>query len=607
MILAAGCTPDHYERSADLATDRILRDREQETLGYKPQVEAKVETSGEATKKAYEKLPVTAVAPPAGTSIDRMKAESLGAPLGPEKFDYDPNTPLDLIPQEMTQFRNGSGPLGPDAPNSEVQRMDLFQAIEYAVQHARPYQNKMEDIYLATLDVTLQRHMFEPRPFMTTGYTFDGGQRDANYRSALTATNAVGVKQQLPYGGEIVAQQLVTAVDALNAQTNDGQAAGVALSASVPLLRGAGLINLESLINSERGLVYIVRDFETYRRSFVVDIASQYFALINQQQQIANRVRNYGNLRNLTERTQALFQAGKLGFLDVQRSFQNQLNSENDLIKSISSYQNLLDDFKVSLGMDVTAELVVVPVELAMDVPSHTDAEATELALRYRLDLQTSKDRIEDSRRGIANARNGLLPDLNLIAATSGGSAADSAVPLGADPGSMWRWSGDSILYSAGMRLDWPLDRVKERNVYRASLIGLERAQRSFVTVKETVIADVRQDTRSIRVAAATLRIQQRSLDLARKRLDLANELLNQGKTGALDVVDAETALVAAQDGYNGAKANMQTLILQYLRDTGTLRIDPQSGLLGRAMDRAGSQLRAIEGDVGANGTSSGR
>ena len=39
------------------------------------------------------------------------------------------------------------------------------------------------------------------------------------------------------------------------------ESASLALSASVPLLRGAGMVNLEPLIASERGLVYTVRGF----------------------------------------------------------------------------------------------------------------------------------------------------------------------------------------------------------------------------------------------------------------------------------------------------------------------------------------------------------
>jgi hypothetical protein len=67
----------------------------------------------------------------------------------------------------------------------------------------------MEDLYLTALDVTLQRSLFEPRPFARTGLHYTGGGRDVDYNAALTATNAVGVRQQLPYGGEVVAQATV--------------------------------------------------------------------------------------------------------------------------------------------------------------------------------------------------------------------------------------------------------------------------------------------------------------------------------------------------------------------------------------------------------------
>ena len=40
-------------------------------------------------------------------------------------------------------------------------------------------------------------------------------------------------------------------------------------------------------------LVYQVRDFEEFRRSFVVQIASAYFRLINTRQQVDNTLTNY--------------------------------------------------------------------------------------------------------------------------------------------------------------------------------------------------------------------------------------------------------------------------------------------------------------------------
>jgi outer membrane protein TolC len=279
----------------------------------------------------------------------------------------------------------------------------------------------------------------------------------------------------------------------------------------------------------------------------------------------------------------ALYGAGRLSFLDVQRSLQNQLNAENSLIDAVNQYQNQVDDFKVTLGMPVGGDLEITPIELQVNPPDLEHGDPEQAAVKYRLDLQTARDQIDDARRGVSNAKNGLLPNVTLNASAATGS--------GLEP-SWYQFNNDATVYGGGVRIDWPLDQLAERNAYRRSLIHLERSQRNYVQVRDTAISDVRSIARAIRVALATLQIQQRSVELNQKRLDLANELLLQGKKGVLDVVDAQSALLNAQDAYDQARASLQTRVLQYLRDTGTLRIDPQAGTLGRAMDRAGDFQR---------------
>ena len=105
----------------------------------------------------------------------------------------------------------------------------------------------MDLLYITALDVTLQRHLFSPRPFASTGLEYTGGQKTSDYKSALTVTNTAGVRQQLPWGGEVVARALVDFVNAINGNVNDGESAGLVLSGSMPLLRGFGMINLEPL------------------------------------------------------------------------------------------------------------------------------------------------------------------------------------------------------------------------------------------------------------------------------------------------------------------------------------------------------------------------
>jgi outer membrane protein TolC len=144
--------------------------------------------------------------------------------------------------------------------------------------------------------------------------------------------------------------------------------------------------------------------------------------------------------------------------------------------------------------------------------------------------------------------------------------------------------------YRAGVTLDLPIDRVAERNSYRRSLIALERAQRSYVSTKEDITAGVRDSLRGIRSAEINVEIQRRGIDLDQRRMDNANTLLQQGRIGNRDVVEAQNSLLSAQDAYEQARGQLQIRVLEYMRDTGTLRVDPKAGTIGRAMDRRALQ-----------------
>ena len=107
----------------------------------------------------------------------------------------------------------------------------------------------------------------------------------------------------------------------------------------------------------------------------------------------------------------------------------------------------------------------VRPVQLDVPIPD-LSVDATELASLYRLDLQTARDQIEDAQRAVQVAKNGLLPDLDVTARGSIGNPQDTpASHIGSR----------TAEYSAAVTLDWPLDRLRERNIYRRALIALER------------------------------------------------------------------------------------------------------------------------------------
>ena len=596
----AGCSPEAYRQSADAQVYGILAKRKKAVLDYQPETTIETPSDVKVPKKAYATIPATPVPPPGRPPIRTTPpVEVPFEPLGPERKWLGLPVPEEVVQSSASSpaataadFDGaGSNPFvyGPPSPRQPTNRLDLFRCIEYGVRHSRRYQDQTEALYTSALDVTLERHLLSPRPFAQVGANYTGGQREVDYRSAVAVTGNAGVRQRLPYGGEIVAQALVQFVNALSDSAESAEPASLALSGSLPLLRGAGMINLEPLIGSERSLVYQVREFEDFRRQFAVEISRSYFNTLARQQAVRNRQLNYDNLSVLTERTRALFAAGKISFLEVQRSEQALLQAENSVIAAREVYQNQLDSFKITLGMPVSEELAIIPVALELDMPDIDGPDVLEAAHRYRLDLQTARDRIDDSRRGVANARNTLLPGLDLTAQAQAANLTD-------DPAR--KLNSRTMTYSAGVTLDLPIDRLSERNVYRRSLIAFERAQRAFEELADRVTADVQEDVRSIRTAQSSLRIQQESISLAERRLDLASELLRQSGAGgagraggntprpdARDLVEAQNDLLQAQDTYEQARADLQVQVLQFLRDTGTLRVDPSAGLIGSAMN----------------------
>lgn len=578
-----GCSADFYEKDADRQVQAIVKAQQTKTLGYDPQVEAKPAPQDRvAPKKAYAKIPQTPIQPALAKQAEPLRIELEYSTLGPKRFDWASG---DDMPKSTFSYESLDARIherlryGPPSLDERPVRLDFFGSLGYGVQHSRTYQDQMAILYSSALNVTLQRHLFELRPTAGGSLLYNGGQRDSSYQAALSATANAGVRQKLPYGGEIVAQGLVGFVNALDGNIAGGETASVALSATVPLLRGAGMVNLEPLIDGERQLVYQVRSFESFRRDFVISVATQYFGLLNLQQQLLARKVNYSSFETLTERSRALYATGRVAYIELQRALQEQLTAETQLINSQEVYLSALDDFKLLLGMPTDQSLDIVGVELDIEMPKIVEAQAVELAMKYRLDLQTAHDQVDDARRRVENAKNGLLPDLNFSAQTQIGDRLSRSISNQLDE--------RSNTYSARLDLDLPLDRVAERNVYRNALLDVRHAERSYEDLKDRMVSDVSESLRLIRLAQLTLQIQRQGIDLAEKRRENAYELLRSGKsTSTRDLVEAQNSLLTSLDAFEQARATLQIAVLRFLRNDGTLRVDPAAGAIGRAMDR---------------------
>jgi len=468
---------------------------------------------------------------------------------------------------------------GPARPPAGVRVLDLPGALRQAQVTGRDFLDAQEDYILAAISLLRERHLWGPRFFNDTTVDVTGQGDDGQIDNTLRLMNELRLTQRLPNGGDVAARWIVDATEQLRERATDDyrQSSSLVFDADIPLLRGAGAVARESRIQAERDLIYAARSFERFRRSFLVDIASDYFGLLEQAASISNQEEQLRNLRQTLERQRARLQAGEIALFEVSITESSVLQSSNALQSAYERYVVALDRFKIRLGIDPAQPLALRPLAFELQDPVATPADAAEAALLYRLDLQTLRDRVLDARRDVANARNDLLPDLDFNASvTLPTDPEDEEGGVAFDP--------DDVRYQAGLRFSLPLDRRIERLTLRDTQIRLERSLRGFEETRDTIVVDARSRLRSIEVARFQFILAEQQVRINELRFE--EQQIKEDEVTPQELVDTLNELLNARNARDAALTDLRVAILEYLRDTGQLRVDRTGTLLPlRGMD----------------------
>ncbi|MCC6676766.1 MAG: TolC family protein [Phycisphaerales bacterium] len=456
-------------------------------------------------------------------------------------------------------------PEGPAPVNA--MKIDIEAAMKLAQRSAREHKNQEDTYLVSAISLLLERNQWTPRFTNRTNLGVSAIGTDGRYDNAVRLVNDLRVTQRLPYGGQAEAAWVWDATEQLRSSVTDQyqQASRFIASASIPLLKDAGLIAQESLIQAERNLIYSAREYERFRRSFLVDIANDYFQLVQLKSQIANQERSKRSLENLVRATNALFEAGRVKAFDKNIAASNEQSARSSLLSLREQYALTLDRFKVRLGLPVDQVVEIMDLQFEVVEPDIPLPEATELALSYRLDLQNQRDRLDDSRRAVANARNQLLPGLDF----NGGVT----VPTDSDTreGGVY-FDPDETQYNAGLILDLPLDRRDEALRVRQAQIQLERAKRDYERARDDVVVSVRSSLRSIELARAQLQLAEQRVEINNQRLKEQN--LKKDIVKPQEIVDSENELLSSENQRDQAKTDLRNAILNYLLASDQLRVN---------------------------------
>lgn len=520
LALVAGCSSKHYQKAADREAYKIVGQGQTKVFGH-------------------------------------TNAFTIETP-------YTARDPQKIMPPELIEERAQVGP---------ARVLSIEEALSLAANSSRRYQTEKEKLYLLALSVSDARHVFQPNPFSDSiGKIQRVFVNTDNINRSRELYNKVGATTYLKSGASL---GMSVANDVLRYYTGNGQSKIVStLSANItqPLLRGVGRMNpnVELLTQTERNLIYGVRSFSYFQNSFSVEVLNDYFNLLAQKDVLRNRYTNYLSRVKSTRRLEARV-VDRERLTDVDQARQAELSARVSYVSATTTYLNALDDFKVKLGLTVQdpIQLDDRPLDelqargpLPVAVPRD---EAYRLGVERHMDVLNEIDRYEDSQRKILFYANRLKADLNIFA----NAELDSNAPK-----DYTRFNSSRINTTLGVELKLPLDRLAERNDYRAALISFEAELRNLKLRLDTLKQAIERGLRNLEQRRQNYAIQSKALELANRRVASVTMLLEAGRAEVRDLVEAQDAQIAAQNAVTSELVAYQQAQLQLLLDMGIIETD---------------------------------
>lgn len=604
MAYGSGCNPaTYYRKEADQVAYRIAESSSRQALGRAETYS--IERPADTLRRRL--------------LLDQQLVYADPASLGTADLPEAKHWPDPDYLAESAQVSEADPP-----PTTTPLHLSMLEALQIAAGNSREYQTRKEQVYQTALDLDLERNFFR---FTWAGLAEsllqvdmgedvvinDDGDIDRQTVTQMHNRGVLELTKRLEHGITLTGLIGLDLVKLLTQDRSSSRGLYADGSVSVPLLRGSGrFVVTEPLTQAERNVVYAIYQFERFKRVFAVNVAGEYLSVLQQLDQWKNAEDNYERLLISTRGIRRKAEAGLVPGIQVDQARQNELRARNRWITAQEAYKRRLDEFKVLLGLptDAAIELDDAAVEKLSDALKHmmvpprppdgeeislpADAPATvvppgreyagplemeetravTLALENRLDLRVARGRVDDTQRQVAVAADALRADLTLLGSGSIGERR----PLGtsASPDARMRFSEGR--YSALVGLDLPLERTAERNFYRNSLIFMEQSVRDYQELEDQIKLEIRDHLRRLLESRESVRIQAEAVRLARRRVESTDLFLQAGRAQVRDLLEAQEALISAQNALTAALVQYRVAEWALQRDLGVLEVD-ETGL----------------------------
>ena len=371
-----------------------------------------------------------------------------------------------------------------------------------------------------------------------------------------------------------------------DAQTSNS----LSVSARLPLYSGGA--NEANIAAGELGARAARLTTERAREDLKYEVTAAYWDAVEASKKIEvqrDTVNKYdAHLKNVT----ALYEAGAQAKIDVLRSSVELSNARQELTRAENAYavnlaalRNLLNISRVE-PLTLTSEVAYQPFETTME-------NCILYANRSRLDLAEERMKVQQKELAVESARAGKKPTVSLTLGTGLSSQFqprhDTSTDVSASVGVSWNIFDSGVTRAAIEAAE------AERDI---ALLTLKKAE-------ETIDLNLRKAYLNMREAEQRFTATGDAVRQAREDAHIANERYRAGEGILLDIIDAQTALSAAETNAISARYDYARYRAQVENIMGTELTNSERAAAERlpavtAEERAAAQAAYIEGGTNA-------
>ena len=296
-------------------------------------------------------------------------------------------------------------------------------------------------------------------------------------------------------------------------------------------------------------------DLAAARLSLQALLTQNYFSMRQSEIQAELLERSVLAFRRSLELTQNRYAGGIVSAADVAQATTQLRSTQAQLIEANSSRAQAEHAIATQLGQP--AALLSLPRKAALPKAPDVPQQLPSQLLERRPDIAAAAARVMAAQAQIGVAQSAFFPTISL-SATAGFRGADALDLLNA-PNFFW---------SVGPALALALF----DNGARQSAVDSARGStdQATATYRQTVLAALQEVEDNLVIAASlqeALVLQNDALDAATKSLDIANNQYKAGTVSYLNVVTAQTTLLASEQTLLGTQSRRLAAVSQLLKN----------------------------------------